>query len=44
LSVESLPAILHERFLRRSAQHAFEAYTGWIGEWWDPADLADPSA
>jgi hypothetical protein len=36
LSAESLPAILHERFLRCSAQHAFAVYTGRIGEWWDP--------
>jgi hypothetical protein len=36
LSAESLPAILHERFLRCSAQHAFAVYTGKIGEWWDP--------
>ena len=36
MSAESLPAILHERFLRCSAQHAFAVYTGRIGEWWDP--------
>jgi len=36
LSAEPLPAILHERFLRCSAQHAFAVYTGRIGEWWDP--------
>jgi Activator of Hsp90 ATPase homolog 1-like protein len=36
LSAESLPAILHERFLRCSAQHAFAVYAGRIGEWWDP--------
>jgi len=35
LSAESLPAIVHERFLRCSAQHAFAVYTGRIGEWWD---------
>ena len=34
--MESLPAILHERFLPCSAQHAFAVYTGKIGEWWDP--------
>ena len=33
---QSLPAIVHERFLRCSAQHAFAVYTGRIGEWWDP--------
>lgn len=36
MSAESLPAILHERFLRCFAQHAFAVYTGRIGEWWDP--------
>ena len=36
MSAESLPAILHERFLRCSAQHAFAVYAGRIGEWWDP--------
>jgi Activator of Hsp90 ATPase homolog 1-like protein len=36
LSADSLPAIVHERFLRCSAQHAFVVYTGRIGEWWDP--------
>jgi Activator of Hsp90 ATPase homolog 1-like protein len=36
LSAESLPAILHERFLRCSAQHAFAVYTGRIGDWWEP--------
>ena len=36
MSAESLPAILHERFLRCSAQYAFAVYTGRIGEWWDP--------
>jgi len=35
LSAESLSAIVHERFLRCSAQHAFAVYTGRIGEWWD---------
>ena len=35
MSAESLPAIVHERFLRCSAQHAFAVYTGRIGEWWD---------
>ena len=33
---QSLPAVLNERFLRCSAQHAFAVYTGRIGEWWDP--------
>jgi hypothetical protein len=36
LSAEPLPPILHERFLRCSAQHAFAVYTGRIGDWWDP--------
>ena len=36
MSAEPLPAILHERFLRCSAQHAFAVYTGRIGDWWDP--------
>jgi hypothetical protein len=36
VNAESLPAILQERFLRCSAQHAFAVYTGGIGEWWDP--------
>ena len=35
MSAESLSAIVHERFLRCSAQHAFAVYTGRIGEWWD---------
>jgi len=35
LNAESLAAIVHERFLRCSAQHAFDVYTGRIGEWWD---------
>jgi uncharacterized protein YndB with AHSA1/START domain len=44
LSDESLPAIIHERFLRCSVQDAFAVYTERIGEWWDPNYSASPKS
>ena len=41
MTAESLPPILHERFLRCSAQHAFAVYIGQIGDWWDPSYSAN---
>jgi uncharacterized protein YndB with AHSA1/START domain len=44
LTDESLPAIIHERFLRCSAREAFAVYTERIGEWWDPNYSANPKS
>ena len=34
---------MHERFLRCSATHAFQVYSGRIDEWWDPTYSANPA-
>jgi uncharacterized protein YndB with AHSA1/START domain len=41
VSDESTSPITHEYPLRCSAEHAFAAYTGRIGEWWDPRYTAN---
>jgi hypothetical protein len=37
----SVGPITHELVLPCSAEHAFDTYTGRIGEWWDPAYTAN---
>lgn len=41
MSDESTSPITHECSLRCSAEDAFTAYTGRIGEWWDPRYTAN---
>jgi activator of Hsp90 ATPase-like protein len=41
MSDESTAAITHECSLRCSAEDAFSAYAGRIGEWWDPRYTAN---
>jgi hypothetical protein len=41
VSDEAASPITHEYALRSSADHAFDTYTGRIGEWWDPRYTAN---